>query len=92
MEQLKQIQHEFREENVVHLSLYGSVARIEAKHESDIDSLAEHECRVGLKKWTRMIEIAERKLGKRLKIDLLPKSYLRESAKKSAEKDSIKIF
>ena len=72
--------------------MYGSVARIEAKRGSDIDSLAEYECRVGLKKWTRMIEIAERKLGERLKIDLLPKSYLRESANKSAEKDSIKIF
>ena len=92
VDQLQQIQHEFEQENVLHLSLYGSVARNEAKRGSDIDLLAEFECRVGLKKWTRTIEIAERKLGSKAKIDLLPKSYLRESALKSAKKDAIKIF
>ena len=92
VEQLQEVRHEFEKENIVHLSLFGSVARNEAKRGSDIDLLAEFSCLVGMKKWGKSIDIAQKKLGEKFKIDLIPKKFLRENAYESALNDAIKIF
>ena len=92
VQQLKKVQGEFENEGVVHLKLFGSVARNEAKRGSDIDLLAEFNCIVGLKEWVTTIEIAERAVGEMFEIDLLPQKFLRDRAYKSAMNDAIKIF
>ena len=74
VEQLRQVQQEFEEEGVIHLSLFGSVARNEAKRGSDIDLLAEFTSLFSMKGWSRAIDIAKRQLGNKFEIDLVPQN------------------
>ena len=92
VEQLRQVQQEFEEEGVIHLSLFGSVARNEAKRGSDIDLLAEFTSLFSMKGWSRAIDIAKRQLGNKFEIDLVPQKFKREGKSNSAYIDAIKIF
>lgn len=92
IQKLKQARSEFESENVIHLSLFGSVARGDAHYGSDIDLLAEYDCGVGITKWGRTEKIAKKVLGEKYKVDLVPAKSLKNEIRESAIKDAIEIF
>ncbi len=92
IEKLKHAQSKFKSENVIHLSLFGSVARGDAHYGSDIDLVAEYDCGVGIMKWGRTKKIAKEVLGEKYKIDLVPSKSLKKEIRESAMRDAVKIF
>lgn len=89
---LRRFEPELRREGIRHLGLFGSVARGEARQESDVDVLVtfEPKAKIGLFKLSglgrRIEEILKRP------VDLVPEKSLKKHIRPSALKDKIEVF
>ena len=79
-------------ENVVQLILFGSVARGEADRGSDIDIMAEISGKVGVSSLSKIEKIIEKSLGRKYKIDVVAKTWLKSEVLESALNEGILIF
>lgn len=83
---------ELRAAGIRHLSLFGSMARGEARPDSDIDLAAELDpaARIGLFRLTAL----ERRLSEllRRKVDLLPEPVRKERLRLNIDRDRQRVF
>ncbi|MBW4040305.1 MAG: nucleotidyltransferase family protein [Acidobacteria bacterium] len=79
-------------EGILHLALFGSTARNEARPDSDVDLMAEYDPnrRLGLFELGRIHYTIEDLLG--TKVDLANRLHMRPIIKESAEEDAIDAF
>ena len=94
IQKLKPLKPKFEREEVIHLSLFGSVARGEARRGSDIDLVAEFKngWGAGLFRLGRLDELVENAIGEGFKIDLVPYHFLPPPIQEAANSHAIKIF
>jgi predicted nucleotidyltransferase len=92
LSKLRQHESELKAAGVVHLSLFGSVARDEATTSSDVDLMAEFDGRrklslldmVGLE--NRLSDLLQ------VKVDLTPAKTMKERVRKTADKEAVIAF
>ena len=85
---LREHEAEIRSHNVKVLSIFGSVARDEARDDSDIDILVEFDRQVGLLAFVGLKLYLESILGR--PVDLVTPSGLRSSMRESVLKEAVR--
>jgi predicted nucleotidyltransferase len=90
LSKLRQHESELKAAGVVHLSLFGSVARDEATTSSDVDLMAEFDGRRKLS----LLDGLENRLSDLLqvKVDLTPAKTMKERVRKTADKEAVIAF
>ena len=83
---LEEFQSEY---GVVHLALFGSVARNEARHDSDIDLLVEFAAPPGFDGYMSLKFRIEDLLGRR--VDLVMDKALKPFARPAVEREAIRV-
>jgi predicted nucleotidyltransferase len=89
---LRQHEHELKDEGVLHIRLFGSVARNESKENSDVDLIAEFD------KSKRLSLVAVGRLQTRLsellgvEVDLSSADWMREPVRSRALREAILAF
>jgi uncharacterized protein len=82
--------HELEDLGVHSLTLFGSVARDEATHESDVDLLVDFNRPVGLFRFSKIRLLLEDALER--PVDLGTRNSLRDHLKETVLKDLIHVF
>ena len=90
--QLREIEDKFKNENVLHLHLFGSIVDGTATRESNINLLVELDEHHPTVKWLCILKIAEQQLGTKFRIKLDCKRSLAPKNLKSVLKNAISIF
>ena len=88
---LKEHEAELKQLGVVHLYLFGSTARGEAKNDSDIDLFFDYEeGKLGLYELMDVKEFAARILGR--KTDIMTRDSLHKALRRQIEETAVRVF
>jgi uncharacterized protein len=88
---LKRYEAEFKKLGVEHLFLFGSIARDEAKDDSDIDLFFDHQRgQLGLYELMDVKERAQELLGRRT--DIMTRASLHPALRAEIEKSALRVF
>ena len=87
LDKLRNVRETLRAYHVLHLSVFGSVARDEADENSDIDLLVEFDRPVGMFQFIRLQMFLEETLGRR--VDLVTPAALRPELREGVLHDAI---
>jgi predicted nucleotidyltransferase len=81
---------ELRRRGVLHVSIFGSVARGEERQDSDVDILVELEPEVGILAFSELRRDLSDILG--LPVDLVTPGGLKSFAHREASRDAVRVF
>ena len=90
LEKLRAVLETLREFHVLHLSIFGSVARDEAREDSDIDLLVEFDRPIGMFHFIRLQMFLEQTLGRR--VDLVTSAALRSEMREEVLHDAVQAY